>query len=229
MGRFETGRTTGEGDGDDGVPLRQLLMPRLVPLADLPEPMPGYAREVLPGVAAIIVRDDLDRFSDPLSERAIDGFGGWVSILGQATDNLRLLPQPNVRTITADEDRDDATIQVLRYEDSFGAARFLLQAEILAGIGVEAPRDGVLVVVPNQHVLAFHVVRGEGVVPALRRLSEIADRQYRQSGAISPHVFYWTLDSVPQQVTVFDADGSLGIVVTGPLKRAFTRIGLISD
>lgn len=229
MGGFGPSLPAGSDDGDDADLIPQLLMPQLLPVRQLPDPMPQYAREVLPGVAAVIVQDDLDRVSDPLSEQVIERYGGWASVLSRATENLRLLPMPNVRIITADEDRDDATIRVLRYEDSFGAARFLLRAEILAGIGVEAPRDGVLVVVPNQHVLAFHVVRGEGVVPALRHLSEIADRQYtNQAGGISPHVFYWTLDSDPQQVTVFDSDGSLGIVVTGPLKDAFARIGLIS-
>ncbi len=209
---------------------KALLMPQLLPQAHLPDPLPHHARQVLPGVAAVIVLDDLERVSDPLPEPTIERYGGWASVLDQAKENLRHLPLPAIRDITADEDRDDATIHILRYEDYFGAARVLVQTEILAEIGVEAPPNGVLVAVPNRHVLAFHIVRGEGVVPALRQLIRIADREFHsQPGAISPHVFFWTLDSLPQQVTAVDADGSLGIVVTGPLKRVFTRLGLVPE
>lgn len=191
-------------------------------------PTTGEVREVLAGIYAGVVLDYVDRSSATLSGELIEKYGGWDVVMHQAMANLRHLPAPRVRDIIADEDRDDATVHVLRYEDPFGASRVLLWQELLASIGVEAPSQGVLVAIPNRHVLVVHVPRGEGVIAAVRRMLLIVKREHAdQPGPISPHLFYLGPQQ-PQQVSTL-VDGEVEVEVRGPFKQALASLGLVAD
>ncbi len=143
--------------------------------------------------------------------------------------NLRALPPLHRDTIDADPDRADAAVHVLTTDDFFGPSRVLILPEVLAGIGIERPSHGVLVAVPNRHLLAVHALGGAGVVAALQVLVRVSTGEHtQQPGAISPHVYYVPSDGAPaQQVTSFADDGTPSIDVEGALARAFCELGLI--
>ena len=102
-------------------------------------------------------------------------------------------------------------------------------AETLAGIGIERPSYGVLVAVPNRHLLALHPLEGPGVVAALQVLARISTGEHDEKpGALSRHVYYVPATGAPaQQVTTFADDGTLSINVSGALAEAFAALGLL--
>lgn len=206
---------------------RPLLLPKLRPIASLDVGRPSYAPEPLPGVLAVAALDYPTHVSELLSDERLDALGGWDAVRDIAFANLRRLPPPHHDTIDGDPSRSDAVVHLLATDDFFGASRVLLLDEVLAGIGIERPRHGVLLAVPNRHLLAVHVLAGVGVVPALQTLVRLAAGEHdAQPGPVSPQVFYRAADGRTQQVTRV-TDGHVGVHVEGPLAEAFAELGLV--
>ena len=137
-----------------------------------------------------------------------------------AWSNLRRLPAPARQDLHGDPDRQDGTVHVFTSEDFFGASRLLLLDELLAGPGVERPAHGVLLVVPNRHLLAVHVLRGPGVVAAVDVLVRMAAGEHAgRPGPVSPHVYFRAADGRTQQVTGVEDDGSTAVRVEGRSPR----------
>ena len=101
--------------------------------------------------------------------------------------------------------------------------------EALAGIGIERPAHGVLLAVPNRHLLAVHVLGGLGVVTALQTLTRLAAGEHdSRPGPVSPHVYYRAADGRVEQVTFPEPDGrGVGVHVRGLLAEAFAALGLV--
>lgn len=205
---------------------RTLLLP-LLRSNDPARPLPEYAEEILPGVMVLAALDYRSHVTDVMSDDLIAHYGGWTVVMNAAMINLQSLPEPTISDVIGDPNRDDSTVHVLMFEDSFGASRLLRLPEVLSGIGVERPRHGVLVAVPHRHLLAVHVVRGEGVVPALRALSRLASREFGTGpGPISPHVYYRSPGGQAQQVTRIGTSGEVSLSVAGPLAETLRALGL---
>lgn len=207
---------------------RTLLLPKLRALSDLPQPRPAYVEELLPGVGVVAALDYPSHVAEVHSDDVITRLGGWETIREIAVTNLRSLPDPTISDLLGDPDRDDATVQVLMFEDFFGAARVLRLQELLSGIGIEQPRHGVLVALPHRHLIAVHVVRGEGVIPALRAMATLSLGEYRTGpGPISPHVYFCRALETRQQVTVLaDGDDSLTVTLHGAFGQTLQELGL---
>ena len=209
---------------------RDLLLVKLRAAAEIPSPRPLYAPEVLPGVLAVAALDYPTHVSELLSDERVDELGGWEAVREVAWSNLRRLPAPARQDLHGDPDRQDGTVHVLTSEDFFGASRLLLLDELLAGLGVERPAHGVLLVVPNRHLLAVHVLRGPGVVAAVDVLVRLAAGEHAgRPGPVSPHVYFRAADGRTQQVTRVQDDGTTAVQVEGALAEAFTALGLLGD
>lgn len=209
--------------------VRSQVYPRLRWAEDLPDPAPSYPSRPLPGVAELLAIDYPNHVAELLSDEAVDRLGGWPVVREVALGNLRALPAMHQDTLRADQERVDSDVHVLTTEDFFGPSRVLILAEVLAGVGIERPSHGVLVAVPNRHLLAVHALTGHGVVAALQLLARISTGEHdNQAGAVSRHVYYLPAsDGAAEQITTFAEDGTLSINVRGALADAFLALGLL--
>ncbi|MCL2422440.1 MAG: hypothetical protein FWD11_00870 [Micrococcales bacterium] len=109
-----------------------------------------------------------------------------------AMDGLRALRRPKHKTITA----GPATVETFIADDVFGASRLLMLDELLAEtLLVERPSHGTLVVVPNRHMVAVHILESVRSIPAaLRILGELAVAEYRIGEPLSPWVYFRAAD-----------------------------------
>jgi len=209
---------------------RELLLVKLRAAQDVPDPRPAYAPEVLPGVLAVAALDYPTHVSELLADERLAALGGWEAVREVAWANLRRLPPPERQDLHGDPDDDDSVVHVLTTDDFFGASRVLLLDEVLAGLGVERPSHGVLLAVPNRHLLAVHVLRGPGVVAAVDVLVRLAAGEHAgRPGPVSSHVYFRAADGRAQQVTSVDDDGATVVRVDGPLAEAFDALGLLGD
>lgn len=208
---------------------RSLLLPKLRPLSSLDVRRPAYAPEPLPGLLTVAALDYPTHVSELLSDERLDALGGWEALRDIAFENLRRLPAPHHDVIDGDPSRADAVVHLLATDDFFGASRVLVLDEVLAGIGIERPRHGVLLAVPNRHLLAVHVLGGLGVVTAMQTLTRLAAGEHdTRPGPVSPHVYYRAADGRVEQVTFPDPDGQgVGVHVRGLLAEAFAALGLV--
>jgi hypothetical protein len=208
--------------------VRHRVYPRLRWAGDLPHPAPTYPPQPLPGVVELAAIDHPDHVAELLSDEAVERLGGWPAAREVAMTNLRALPPMHHDTVRADPQRDDASVHVLTTDDFFGPSRLLVLPELLPSLGIERPSHGVLVVVPNRHLLAVHALAGPGVVAALQVLARIGTGEHDTPGAVSRHVYYLSADGAPaQQVTSVSDDGTLSVTVDGALAAAFVALGLL--
>lgn len=151
-------------------------------------------------------------------------FGGWSTVGPLAEANLRALPPPEHQQARVVE---GGVVHLLSSGDLFGASRLLLLDELLPTlVGVERPAHGVLVAVPNRHLLALHVLDGPDVVGAMRLLMDLARAEHDGPGPVSPEVYYRSPDGILQQVTGAGDDGQARVVVTGAFAEAVRSLGV---
>ncbi len=205
---------------------RDLLLPKIRLAADIPQPLPDYAPEVLPGVVALAALDYPTHVSELLADARVDELGGWGVVREVAWENLRRLPAPTVSHIQAGP---DAPVLALTSSDFFGASRLLVLDEVLAGLGVERPTHGVLVAVPHRHLMLVHVLEGPGVVAALGLMSRSARAQWEsEPGPVSPEVYYRDARGRAEQVTRAGGEpGRVDVLVTGAFEEAMRALGLL--
>ena len=209
---------------------RDMLLLRLCDGGQIPPDWSTYATEVLPGIVVLAALDYPTHVSHLTREDALEPYGGWAAVEPVALENLRRLPAPNHFSTQAGPE-PDSTVHVFHSEDFYGASRFLVLDELLkTTLLVERPANGVLVAVPNRHMLGVHIVTGVGVVEAMRGLLQLSTTQYDASpGPLSPHVFYRAADGHTQQVSHTGPDGQLVVEVTGRFEATWRSLGLLAD
>jgi hypothetical protein len=149
---------------DDIDELRALLRVRLVPESEVEaSPVPTVHRVVLPHVAALLVLDLPDRVVIVTPERAEELADG------DPLDELWELAEEQVREhdhpdIDVEEPTDGVPIMVLSSPSYFGATHVLWADRFL-----DAPPDGLLLAVPNRHLVLVHGVRDAGAAGGWRR------------------------------------------------------------
>lgn len=208
--------------------VRGQVYPRLRREVDLPE-RPAYVVDALPGIVELAAIDYPTHVAELLGDPAVERLGGWEAIRAQGIANLVSLAPMHRQTIPGDPDRDDADVHVLTSEDFFGPSRLLVLDTVMAALDIPAGEHGVLLVVPNRHLLALHPLRGAGVLGALQLLARLgAGECDSQPGALSPHVYFRPASGGPvEQVTRVEDDGALVIEVHGGLARSFAALGLL--
>lgn len=208
--------------------VRTQVYPRLRWSEDLPD-LPSYVVPALPGIVVLAAIDYPSHVAELIGDDAVERLGGWPAILEQGITNLRALEPMHHQVLQGDPERDDADVHVLTSDDFFGPSRLLVLDEVMAGLGIPASPHGVLVAVPNRHLLVVHPITGLGVVGAMQLTARISTGECdSQPGAVSPHVYYRPASgAMGEQVTHVDEDGAMTIQVDGALAEAFGALGLL--
>lgn len=208
--------------------VRTQVYPRLRWAEDLPH-LPSYVAPVLPGVIELAAIDYPSHVAELIGDEAVERLGGWPAVRAQGVANLLVLEPMHHQTLQGDPERDDADVHVLTSDDFFGPSRLLVLDEVMAGLGIPASPLGVLLAVPNRHLLVVHPLAGHGVVGAIQLIARISAGECgSQPGAISPHVYFRpATGAMPEQVTQVDDDGTVSIQVDGALAEAFGALGLL--
>ena len=218
----------------DNAPVRpdQLLL-KLRPVDDLPNPPDFDASTRFPGVLALPAVDYPTKVQEMFAAEALADLGGrhgWDEVREQALANLRRLPRPELMSLDADEDRDDAMVHLFVSDDYFGASRVLVLDTLLADVlRRESPTHGCLVAVPNRHLLAVHLLDGLGVISAVQVLASVAEGECRDKpGPISDAVFYLPPSGPAESIITRADDGGVTInAADGAFSQALAALGLI--
>lgn len=173
---------------------RSRLVTRLLPDH---APWTTVGRQIAPGL-----RQGLFTFAGGTASEAQDGasiatpvnpaeYGGWDSAHRLAAEHLWSLPAPQHRRLTTPT---GATVDTFISDDVYGGTRLLVLDTLLAEhLRVERPRNGTLVIAPNRHMLAVHLIRDLTDLPSvIELLAELALVQHRIAEPISPWVYYRT-------------------------------------
>jgi hypothetical protein len=209
--------------------VRDQVLLKLRAVSELPSEPPAYAPEVLPGVVAVAAIDYPTHVSELLDADRLTTLGGWEAVRPVAMDNLRRLELPHVEDIVAQAGDPTSVVHVMVADDFFGAARVCVLDQVMAAaLGVERPKYGVLVAVPNRHVMAVHVPTGTGLLAALNTLAALAAGESVEApGPISPFVYLISPDGHIEQVTARGDDGELVVDATGALADVMDALGIL--
>lgn len=195
---------------------------------------PDYpAREPLPGVLALLAVDTPTAVLELRGSLTPVGSDAQAAY-ARALANLEALPQPELITLHANDEPTSA-IHLLVSEDFFGAARLLVLPSVLRrALGVEIPPDGVLVAVPNRHLIVVHVPTDSQTLDALQSMTQFVLNDFQsRPGPISPDVYHLLPDgrAVPVTRTVEHEDGTqtTTIHISGQAFDLFRGLGLIED
>lgn len=209
---------------------RDLLLLKIAVSDQVPAGVPTYAPEVLPGVVALVALDYPTHVNQLTNDDALEPFGGWAAVEPVALANLRRLEAPQHTVLQPGEDADSA-VHLFASDDFYGASRVLLLDELLTGVLlVERPTYGVLLAVPNRHLLAVHVVTGESAVAAMSTMVPLAvGESDARAGGLSPFLYYRAADGRTQQVSRAGDDGKVVVEVTGAFEEVWRALGLLTD
>jgi hypothetical protein len=209
--------------------VRDQVLLKLRAVSELPSEPPAYAPEVLPGIVAVAAIDYPTHVSELLDADRLTALGGWEAVRPVAMDNLRRLELPHVEDIVAQAGDPTSVVHVMVADDFFGAARVCVLDQVMAAaVGVERPKYGVLVAVPNRHVMAVHVPTGTGLLAALNTLAALAAGESVEApGPISPFVYLISPDGHIEQVTARGDDGELVVDATGALADVMDALGIL--
>ncbi|MCL2454828.1 MAG: hypothetical protein FWD18_05940 [Micrococcales bacterium] len=185
--------------------------PRLVARLVADRRLPGVPASdgpgdlLAPGLRQVAVLAGDTGVSAPVDPAA---HGGEERCVRAALDGLRALPRPRHQTLTAGR----AEVETFVSEDVFGASRLLMLDELMAEtMLVERPSHGMLVIVPNRHMLGVHVLESVLAIPsALRLLGDLALAEHRIAGPLSPWVYFRSPDKRLSLLASPDGQPTLG-------------------
>ncbi|MFI5689536.1 hypothetical protein [Streptomyces sp. NPDC051636] len=193
---------TDHGSGQN--PLRSVYL-RLVAEESIPEEARGqfsYLQPVATDLLAGIVLDSPDNVR-VLSDRDV-ALVEWDALAAAARANL--LSEPvNYDSLDLP---GGAVIHILGHPESvFAASKVLVFDEaVRAADGPEIPDEGVLLVVPNRHNLAFYPLTDKHVAEAVNALAQFGQGAYEDGpGRLSPRVFWWRAGTLTS-ITLFDQE-----------------------
>lgn len=189
---------------------------------EMPE-VPDYdAVEPVPGVMAIVAVDHPQVVVEAL--RLPEGIPDVETAMRLALANLSALPPPEHGTRLLDDADESSRVHFFVSDDFFGASRLLILHEVLSRAGVATGPGGLLIAIPNRHVIAVHPMTGPGVVPALNWLVRFAQDDFdTQPGSVSPLVYHLTADGLSSVVTRVGESGH-EVVVEGAFGEAFMAV-----
>lgn len=207
---------------------------RLRPVSELPGQPEYDPWMVLPGVAAMLAIDRPDVVVELMGDLDVVG-GNPNTAYNNALANLRALPAPRHEVLLAEAGDTSSAVHLFEAADFFGAARMLVLDDLLARVGQRFPDYGVLLVVPNRHLLAVHVPTGPSLVQATNVLVNIGVGECEsRPGPVSPHVFHLRPDGIATQFSeIVEQPGQEGravnLTVQGPIEDMFRVLGLLDE
>ena len=174
----------------------------------------AHGRLIAPGLRQVTVMVRKGAVSGPVDPADL---GGWAASSARGVDGLRRLRPPQHSTL----DAGGAPVQTFVSQDVFGASRLLVLDDLLAEhLHLERPSHGTLVIAPNRHLLAVHVLQSITAVPAaLELLGELALVEHRIADPVSPWVYYRSPVGRLSLLTSFEGDGRLHADFDAALRR----------
>ncbi|WP_188037307.1 hypothetical protein [Actinotalea sp. JY-7885] len=198
--------------GLDDVPSHLFL--RLLPTDALPAE--GPRRHVVGDLVAVAAVDHPEHVRTLAAGPAVDELGGW--------DVVERLGLANLRTQRAEMTAELAFGVRLSTGGFFHASRVLVMEHLLAeDFRLETPRHGVLVAVPNRHLVVVHPVTEWDIVGALETMLRVTREEVTAVGTLSPHLYFWR-DGAWEQVTRLGSD-RVSVDATGMLGAALEELG----
>ena len=193
---------------------------RLMPTADLAPMRADYARKVGDGISEVLNVDLPETVVTYLDEH-IDRFGPIEDLRRAGLANLRQVPIDEHQRVASPQ---GAALDVVMGDSVFTASKLLVLDEVLAQLGVtDVHENGVLVVAPFRHQLAFHAIRDATAVSAVHGLELFARLGHNGSpGPLSPHVHWWRGGEL-RRITEHGPDG-VQVYVDEDLTEVFNRV-----
>jgi hypothetical protein len=177
---------------------------RLTPTADLAPIRASYAREVVDGISEVLNVDLPETVRTYLDEH-VEQWGPLEQLRTAGLANLRRVPIDEHQRLAAPQ---GAALDVVMGDSVFTASRLIVLDELLSELGVtDVVENGVFVVAPFRHQLAFHAIRDVSAVAAVEALALFARLGYEDSaGPLSPDVFWWRRGDL-RRITEHGPDG----------------------
>ncbi len=179
-------------------------------------------QEFAPGLVEMLALDLPETIAVYNDERAA-ALGGPARLREWGMANLRAEPVEHHERL---ELPDGARFDVLLGSSAYTASRALLMPWLAAEVaGEEAGSHGWLLSVPNRQQVVWHVIRDLSVIPSIQAMAGFTAAGFSDSpGPLSPHVYWWD-GAGYQQLTQYDADGALSVVVGEELQAMLERLG----
>ena len=197
--------------------LEEALRLRLVEAAAVADPdRLAYARAVAPGLLEVLAVDLGDSVTTP-SRDELDPRGALADLVERGRANLRALLETAELRVEIDTAGSKGRFASVTGESFFTASLALVLSDaVLRLTGDDHVGPGTLVAVPGRHRLLYRTVDGADAGIALRRMFDVARREFRDApGPLSPDVF-WVRNR--RWVPVTSCDGGKPRVVPGELR-----------
>ena len=194
---------------------------RLVPHSDVEaSPVPLVTREALPGLDGVLVYELEDRLV-PVSPDQLATFADEPDEVWQAAYDR--VADEHVPDIDVEELAEGIPVMVLQSQSMFCATNACWPERFL-----EVPPDGLLVGVPNRHLVWIHAIRDEGVVHALSQLVIVAKERFNEveEGGVSADLFWWhdgTFIRIESNMAEVDGETQLAIGLPDELVDIFNQ------
>jgi hypothetical protein len=208
-------------DDLDHTEFREALYLRLVEVASLPNPdWYPYAVQVSEDLLALLSVDLPESVATP-AEKDLLARGPLGELMAAGRTNLRRLLESEQLDSQVVRPEVGGAFRVVMGDSFFTASLALLLGDTTWRFGSEVDSGrGVLVAVPNRHLLGYRVIDGPDAALGLNHLFGLAIRSYGEApGPLSPHV-YWVRDGAWTQVTRFDDEGRPCVDVSAELAEA---------
>ena len=173
--------------------------------AESAAPLAIPTRTVCAGLVSGLVLDEADTLH-VLSSADVQQLGEMPDVVRAAEANLMQLPLPAAQEVAQGE----VSYRVIA-DDSPHVASLVLTPKQLLAQGVSTAPHGVIVVVPNRHVVAWHVVRDASVLPSINALADFAWHHFATAPyPVQPGLLWWdgTTDGHLDLVVERGADGA---------------------
>lgn len=208
-------------DDLDHGEFREALYLRLVEVSSLPQPdLYPHALPVSEDLVALLSVDLPESVATP-PERDLHQRGPLDELMKAGRTNLRRLLESDELESDVVRPEQGGSFRVVMGDSFFTASLALLLGDTAWRFGTEVDGGrGVLVAVPNRHLLGYRVVDGPDAALGLNHLFGLAIKSYGESpGPLSPHV-YWVRGEQWTQVTRFDEEGRPCVDLSEELAKA---------
>jgi hypothetical protein len=209
----------------EALPHEQLLArlrPRFIPGEPRLRKAFGYGPPSVPGLLEVLALD-LPETVAMLTADDLAGLGDLTGLRERALRNLRAVRVDRHERV---EDGSGARFDVLMGRSYFVASLALVLDEVVRRHSRDAlTPDGILVVLPHRHQLAYHVILDGDVLPSLNLMARFAAAGHEESpGALSRSVFWWRDGESTEVATSDDAGAHVRLTEEGvALAARFSR------
>ncbi|MBF6150020.1 hypothetical protein [Nocardia nova] len=178
------------------------------------------------------ISSDIDT-AVPLAGLLLDSPGtetrtGEHAVRGRDADELWTLASANTAAEPIDHrnrlERNDVVIDVLEGRSPFVASKITVMSYLIASEIGPAPY-GVLVAIPDQHMIAFHRLSSaaNALFTGYLLIDFAAHFAERGSAPVTREIFYW-YDGQMQQLTRTDPEGVTDLHITGAFEQVFREM-----